>query len=108
MDCAPTPLPQNTRERAGSRVELLCRVALYGHANFWMRALPESATKTSPLLFTATPVGESNSPSPLPELPHSVRNVPVFVNVWMWLELSATKTFPLPFTAMPVAETGGK
>ena len=37
--------------------------------NFWMRSLPLSATKTSPLAATATPSGKSNSPSPLPELP---------------------------------------
>src|SRR5206468_555761 len=43
------------------------------HANFWMRLLPESATKTFPLPSTATPSGPVlNCPSPLPRLPHLV------------------------------------
>src|SRR5262249_22796505 len=44
-----------------------------------------------------------NCPSPLPALPHFVRNVPVFVNFWMrfWY-WSATKTLPLPSTATVV------
>ena len=67
-----------------------------------MRLLPVSATKTFPLPSTATPVGPLNCPSPVPELPHMVRKVPVFVNFWMReLPRSATKTFPLPSTATP-------
>ena len=72
----------------------------YGHANFWMRWLRVSATKTFPLASTATPAGLLNWLSPLPKLPHVVRKVPLLLNFWMrWLPLSATKTFPLASTA---------
>src|SRR5437016_14677480 len=68
-----------------------------------MRGLVKSATKTFPLPSTATPVGLANCPSPLPWLPHLVRNMPLLSNFWMrGLPKSATKTFPLPSTATPV------
>src|SRR5439155_22179753 len=77
----------------------------YGHANFWMRLLSRSPTKTFPLPSTATPQGTLNCPSPLPPLPQLVRNVPLCVNFWMAaLTVSATKTFPLPSTATPVGQ----
>ena len=41
--------------------------------NFWIRLLPESATYTSPVESTATPLGEVKLPSPVPTLPHWVR-----------------------------------
>src|SRR6266850_1753738 len=92
-----------TRARRASVKEGTTLLALtYGHANFWMRLLPASATKTFPLPSTATPSGTLNCPSPLPALPHLVRKVPVVSNFWTRLLLeSATKTFPLPSTATP-------
>src|SRR5207249_11649997 len=71
--------------------------------NFWMRLLPESATKTFPLPSTATPVGLANCPSPLPGLPHFVRKVPAFVHFWRRELKSATKTLPLLSTATTAA-----
>src|SRR5437762_1332239 len=44
-----------------------------------MRWLPKSATKTSPLVSTATPVVPLNCPWPVPALPHFVRNAPHMV-----------------------------
>src|SRR5947208_353185 len=74
----------------------------YGHANFWMRLLSRSPTKTFPLPSTATPQGTLNCPSPLPPLPHFVMNVPMSVNFWtLALSLSATKTFALASAATP-------
>src|SRR6184192_2375568 len=74
--------------------------AVYGQANFWMRLLWNSATKTCPPPSTATPTGKLNCASPLPALPHVVRKVPPLSNFWIRsLFPSATKTFPLPSTA---------
>src|SRR5258705_22135 len=67
-----------------------------------MRAFPESATKTVPLPSTATPHGKLNCPSPLPTLPHFVKNVPLLSNFSMRaLTTSVTNTLPLASTAMP-------
>src|SRR5438067_2193014 len=63
-------------------------------ANFWVRLLLASATRTFPLPSTATPWGLSNCPFPVPALPHVVTNVPLLSNFWMRsLIWSATKTF---------------
>ena len=48
-------------------VEVVVVVVLgLGQANFWMRALPASATKTFPFPSTATPKDPLNCPCPLP------------------------------------------
>jgi hypothetical protein len=47
-----------------------------GYANFCTRWLLESTTKIPPRLSTATPMGQSNWPSPPPWLPQVVSQAP--------------------------------
>src|SRR5262249_16796358 len=84
-------LPRNE-----ARAESRCH--RYGHANFWIRLLmgaaslgsAPSATKTLPFPSMPIPCGLVNCPSPLPALPHLVRNAPSFVNFWMRRLLSSS------------------
>src|ERR1700686_1296533 len=90
-------------------------------SNFTMRELPNfgacpSATKMSPLLATATPVGWSNVsraalPAPCPALPSVIRTLPSGLNLVTCMPLpslasaSATQTLPSLSVAMAWGNT---
>src|SRR6516162_3436802 len=54
-------------------------------SNAWMRLLERSATKSRPAESIARRCGVSNSPGPVPFLPHSLMYLPSLVNLTMRL-----------------------